>query len=69
MRGSSIETHVGSSDSVVRVSSSTQQPGSHSSAFPLSREEVVEDGGVERSEGSLSVIIIVSFDLRTDLIV
>lgn len=60
---SSEEFHVGSSNSVVGVSHCTQQHLSQASASSVTREQVVEDGCVDGSDGSFTEVIIVGFDV------
>ena len=63
------ESHVCTSDFVVGVADGSEQPLGDSPLSPVGREEVVEDGRVQRTHGSLSEVIVVRLDLRGEVVV
>ena len=66
---SSEESHVCASDFVVGVADGSEQPLGNGSLSPVSREEVVEDGRVQRTYGSFSEVIVVRLNLRGEVVV
>ena len=57
------ESHIGTSHTVVGVTYCREEPLGDRSLSSVGREEIVEDGGVEGTNGSLSEIIVVCLDL------
>lgn len=66
---SSEESHVCASDFVVGVADGSEQPLGNGSLSSVSREEVVEDGRVQGTHGSLSEVVVVRLDLRREVVV
>lgn len=63
------ESHVCSSYSLVGVPSGGKHPLGKSSLGAIGTEEIIEDGGVQRLNCLITEIIVVSGNLRTEVIV
>ena len=65
---SSKEAHVSTSYTLVRVSNGAEKPLGNGLSSAISTEEVVEDGGIERTHCALSKVIVISFDLGATIV-
>jgi hypothetical protein len=66
---SSKEAHVCTTDAIVRITDSTKKPLGNGSLSTVGREEVVENGSIERTDGSLTEVIVVGFNFRAAIVV
>ena len=65
---SSIETHISTSNTLVRVSNSAEKPLSNGSSSAISTEEVIENSSVEGTNSTLTKVIVVSLDLGAAIV-